>query len=375
MSLKLAYSTDNWRPEWWSVEKCFARIKELGGKYVELTTATGYNLLEGLGFSPYVSIDHDPYLVRDLSAKYGLEIVSIDADWPIWSHNCIEVLNKTIVWADMLGCRTIITTDSDKYPEGRTDEEWFDIIRYHLSCVLPVAKRHNVKIALEPHGYLTTKPESLLRLVTQNNSDMIGINFDTGNSFIAGQDPVAFLESRQGTRDPHAHQGRQRAAGRGDDPSAVIVLCMVVDVDLYRIQEGLSVIVSGEFSCVPYPILRQISIGVYMPWYVDESDLNTDMGLSPWLDSAQQETACFSLALPLAAPRHTITPRVHCRRLIRRAPSRQNPEQPRDGVQRRRALTKRSAVHDPSITTLSLRFDTGFRRRMRFLPPWSCWSR
>jgi len=194
MSLKLALSTDNWRPDWWGVEKCFARIKELGVKYVELTTATGYNLLEGLGFSPYVSIDHDPYLVRDLLAKYELELVSIDADWPIWSHNCIEVLNKSIVWADTLGCRTIITTDSDQYPEGRTDEEWLDIIRYHFSCVLPVADRHNVKIAIEPHGYLTTQPDALMQIVTQNHSDLITINFDTGNSFIAGQDPVAFLD-------------------------------------------------------------------------------------------------------------------------------------------------------------------------------------
>jgi sugar phosphate isomerase/epimerase len=194
MSLKLVLSTDNWRPEWWGVEKCLARIKELGGKYVELTTATGFNLLEGLGFSPYVSIDHDPYLVRDLLAAYDLQLVSIDADWPIWSHHCIEVLNKTIVWADMLGCDTIITTDSDQYPQGRTDAEWLQIIRYHFSCVLPVAERHGVRIAIEPHGRLSTKPDSLLRLVTQNNSELVGINFDTGNSFIAGEDPVAFLD-------------------------------------------------------------------------------------------------------------------------------------------------------------------------------------
>jgi inosose dehydratase len=194
MSMKLVLSTDNWRPEWWGVEKCFSRIKELGGKYVELTTATGFNLLEGLGFSPYVSIDQDPYIIRDLLAKYDLKLVSIDADWPIWSHHAIEVLNRTILWADMLDCHTIITTDSDKYPEGRTDAEWFDIIRYHLSCVIPVAERHNAEIALEPHGHLTTKPDALLRLVTQNNSDRIKINFDTGNSFIAGQDPVAFLD-------------------------------------------------------------------------------------------------------------------------------------------------------------------------------------
>ena len=121
MALKMILSTDNWRPNWWSAEQCFKRIKELGGEDVELTTATGFNLLEGLGFSPYVSIDFDPFAMRDLVKKYGLKVVSIDADWPIWSHHSINVLNKTIVWADMLGCDTIITTDSDKYPEGRTD--------------------------------------------------------------------------------------------------------------------------------------------------------------------------------------------------------------------------------------------------------------
>jgi sugar phosphate isomerase/epimerase len=212
MTLKLVLSTDNWRPEWWGVERCFARIRELGVKHVELTTATGYNLLEGLGFSPYVSVDHDPYLIRDLLRKYDLHLESIDADWPIWDHNCIGVLSKTIVWADMLGCRTIITTDSDKYPEGRTDEEWFAIIQYHFSCVLPVAGRHGVKIAVEPHGRLTTRPDALLRIVTQNDSDLVGVNFDTGNSFIAGEDPVAFLE-RVKDRVIHVH-AKDVSAGR-----------------------------------------------------------------------------------------------------------------------------------------------------------------
>jgi inosose dehydratase len=194
MPFKMTMSTDNWRPDWWGVEKCFERIQELGEKYVELTTATGYNLLEGLGFSPYVSVDNDPYIIRDLLQKYGLEITSIDCDYPIWSHHSIDVMNKTIVFGDMIGCRLFITTDSGAYPPGRSDEEWFRIIKYHFECVLPVAERHNAVIAIEPHGYLTTKPDALWRLTTQNNSERIGINFDTGNSFIAGEDPVAFLE-------------------------------------------------------------------------------------------------------------------------------------------------------------------------------------
>ena len=194
MPFKMTMSTDNWRPDWWGVEKCFQRFQQLGERYVELTTATGFNLLEGLGFSPYISVDDDPYIIRDLLQKYNLEIASIDCDYPIWSHHSIDVLNKTIVFGDMIGCRIYVTTDSGAYPPGRTDEEWFRIIKYHMECVLPVAERHNAIVAIEPHGYLTTKPDALWRLATQNNSDRIAINFDTGNTFIAGQDPVAFIE-------------------------------------------------------------------------------------------------------------------------------------------------------------------------------------
>ena len=194
MPFKMTMNTDNWRPDWWGAEKCFQRIRELGERHVELTTATGFNLLEGLGFSPYVSVDDDPYIMRDLLQKYELEIASIDCDYPIWSYHSIDVMNKTIVWGDMIGCRLFVTTDSDQYPPGRSDEEWLQIIKYHFECVLPVAERHDAVIAIEPHGYLTTQPEALWRLATQNNSERIGINFDTGNTFIAGQNPVAFID-------------------------------------------------------------------------------------------------------------------------------------------------------------------------------------
>ena len=195
MPFKVTMSTDNWRPDWWGAEQCFKRIRELGEKYVELTTATGFNLLEGLGFSPYVSIDDDPYIISDLLQKYGLELASIDCDYPIWSHHSIDVLSKTIVWGDMIGCRLYVTTDSGNYPPGRSEDEWLKVIKYHFECVLPVAERHNAWIAVEPHGSLTTKPNALLRIATQNNSKRIGVNFDTGNSFIAGQDPVEALRT------------------------------------------------------------------------------------------------------------------------------------------------------------------------------------
>ena len=129
-------------------------------------------------------------------------------------------MNKTIVFGDMIGCRVYVTTDSGNYPPGRSDEEWLQIIKYHFECVLPVAERHNAVIAIEPHGYLTTKPGALWRLATQNESERIGINFDTGNSFIAGEDPVAFLDKVK-DRVVHMHikdvSGALAKAMRGEE--------------------------------------------------------------------------------------------------------------------------------------------------------------
>jgi sugar phosphate isomerase/epimerase len=51
-----------------------------------------------------------------------------------------------------------------------------------------------VVINVEPHGPFTTNPETLLEIVEHFQSPWLRINFDTGNSFIAGQDPVQFLE-------------------------------------------------------------------------------------------------------------------------------------------------------------------------------------
>jgi sugar phosphate isomerase/epimerase len=195
MPFEMTISTDNWRPDWWPTEKILKRIASLGEKYIELTTQTGFNLLEGLGFLPYVSVDDDPYAMRDILKKHKLELKSIDCGYPIWSMHSVEVLCKTIPWGDMLsGCKIYVVTDSGEYPPGRSKEEWYNVIKYHMELVIPVAERHNAIVAIEPHGWLTTQPESMLRLVTQNKSKHIGINFDTGNSYISGTDPVKFVD-------------------------------------------------------------------------------------------------------------------------------------------------------------------------------------
>jgi sugar phosphate isomerase/epimerase len=45
------------------------------------------------------------------------------------------------------------------------------------------------------HNALTTQPRYLHRLLSRFGPAELSVNFDTGNSFLAGNDPVAFLQS------------------------------------------------------------------------------------------------------------------------------------------------------------------------------------
>jgi sugar phosphate isomerase/epimerase len=58
-----------------------------------------------------------------------------------------------------------------------------------------VAENHKVIINVEPHGPFTNDTEMLLEIVEHFESEYVQINFDTGNTFIAGQDPVEFLKA------------------------------------------------------------------------------------------------------------------------------------------------------------------------------------
>ena len=47
---------------------------------------------------------------------------------------------------------------------------------------------------IEPHGYFTTNPDAMAEMLAFVDSPFLRMNMDTGNTFIAGRDPVAFLE-------------------------------------------------------------------------------------------------------------------------------------------------------------------------------------
>ena len=58
-----------------------------------------------------------------------------------------------------------------------------------------MAEAHRIVVNIEPHGYFTTKPEFMARMLQFCDSPYLRMNMDTGNTFIAGQDPAEFLRT------------------------------------------------------------------------------------------------------------------------------------------------------------------------------------
>ncbi len=76
-------------------------------------------------------------------------------------------------------------------------------INSHLA-ILPFAEARGVRYAVELHNALTTLPDMLQRLLGRFGPESLGVNFDTGNAFLAGNDPVEYLRDVAG-RVVHVH--------------------------------------------------------------------------------------------------------------------------------------------------------------------------
>ena len=67
------------------------------------------------------------------------------------------------------------------------------LMKQYYRVVLDWAQRYDTIINVEPHGPYTTDPDTMEQILSFFDTPYLRMNFDTGNTFIAGQDPVKFL--------------------------------------------------------------------------------------------------------------------------------------------------------------------------------------
>ena len=195
--IEIGFHTDAFNSAYWSFEQCLQWAQRNDVHWIECGTIDGVSWLHGLGYQPHVSLTEDPLALREKMEQYGVCFSQLDAAYPLSLPNAsslgLTYILNSMRWAYLVGCDHIDTTDHMHKPAGLSDEAALENMKRIYGEVLEAAARYKMTINIEPHGYYTTKPEFMARMLAFSDSPYLRMNFDTGNTFIAGQDPVAFL--------------------------------------------------------------------------------------------------------------------------------------------------------------------------------------
>lgn len=172
-----------------------AKAAELGYEQIEPMVHTGWGLLSEVGYFHSFSMEEDPLLMKEICDRNGLRVSSFSGHSPLMKPEAaVARLTRAIIFADMLNAR-FVNTDEMLKPDWMSDEEAHDAMRYSLRKASQVAARHEVYICVEPHGVYTKTADGLLKIVDLVSSEWIGVNWDTGNAYLAGvEDPYEALE-------------------------------------------------------------------------------------------------------------------------------------------------------------------------------------
>jgi sugar phosphate isomerase/epimerase len=196
--MKIGFHTDAFNSVYFSFEKCLEWAQKNDVHYIECGLIDGVSWIHGLGYQPHVALYEDPLLLRREMDGYGVRFSQVDAAYPLSGKDGplrgAPYVMKAIQWANLIGCNCVDTTDGMDQPKGLTDTEAMDLMKFSYEQIIEVAEAHKITVNIEPHGYFTTKPDMMAKMLDFCDSRHLRMNMDTGNTFIAGQEPVAFLK-------------------------------------------------------------------------------------------------------------------------------------------------------------------------------------
>jgi inosose dehydratase len=196
-----------------TLEHQLERIAGLGFDRADITdTGDGAVLGVHFGFTAVASLDANPHDLARMFEANGLTITSycahgnlLDPSAP-WRYGTSQIV-KAVRASAAIGIRHVITTDGDPttpFGHALTPDQALFAIAEKLYEPLRVAVDHGVKILLEPHGPVTGSLDQTERLLELCNSPALALNLDTGNLWIAGEDPVDAVR-RFGDLIEHVH--------------------------------------------------------------------------------------------------------------------------------------------------------------------------
>ena len=191
---------------------------ELGFTHVEPMVHWGRELLSEAGYFHSVSMLDDPLRIRRACEAHKLKLSGLSAHTPLCKPDIsVDYLKQAIRFAAECGAPVINTDEGPKPPWTTIDEDHL-LMRYTLQEAALVAEPRGILIGLEPHQQYSKHPEGLDRIFNLVKSPAIGINFDTGNAYLCGHDPMPGSSASPiawSTCTPRTSRPQQSASERG----------------------------------------------------------------------------------------------------------------------------------------------------------------
>jgi len=191
--IKVGLNTEAFRHADKSLDYALETTRRLGYRYVELNLMMGRELIVEAGYGSQVTMERDPLEIKEKLDKLGLKVSGVSAHAPLAQPEISVPFHiQAIRYAAALKA-PCVNTDEGIVPDWMTDREAFEIMRYTLRKTVPVAERHKVHLALEPHQKFTVKLPLYKKILDLVKSPYFNCNPDTGNIFISGGDPYKFI--------------------------------------------------------------------------------------------------------------------------------------------------------------------------------------
>ncbi len=217
---------------------------KMGYKWVEPCFLMGRCLLSNAGYCHVTSLDTDPQQILDLCAQAGVKISGLSSHSdllnPEWG---VLYARRGIRYARALGVKIVQITEDMYPPKWMTEDDAYAVMRINLRSIVETCEENGVWIAIEQHGPYTAKIKSLTRILELVDSPWIRVNYDCGNTYLAGEDPYAMLEAVI-DRVVHVHakdiSQKQAATERGKvTGTAVGCACGDGEIDWHRLVKRL----------------------------------------------------------------------------------------------------------------------------------------
>lgn len=234
--MEIGFHTDAFNSAYWNFDQCLAWAERNDVHCIECGLIDGVSWIHGLGYQPHVALYEDPLLLRRKMERHGVRLSQVDAAFPLSGKEGplygVPYVLKSIPWARHAGCPCVATTDGLHRPPGLGDDEAMELMKRSYGRIVEVAEAYEIAVTIEVHGYFTTNPDRLEQMLAFCDSPYLRLNLDTGNSFIAGRDPVAFCDRFLG-KIQHVHVKdvslSLAAAARGEQTGIAVSQCAIGD--------------------------------------------------------------------------------------------------------------------------------------------------